>query len=147
MKYVYPVFIKKDGKFMLVRVPDFDAATQGKDLADAIDMARDLIGLKGTYMEDNGEALPSPSGPEEAIGKEAANTEGLHLEDGLLTYVDVDFDEYRKKVLNRSVRKNGPVPYWLNEQAEKAGVNFSKALQFGLRAFLGIDDPDEKSAR
>jgi len=32
------------------------------------------------------------------------------------------------------------LPSWLNERAEKAGVNFSKVLQEGLKNRLGIQD-------
>ena len=47
MKGVYPVFITVGSKYYLVRIPDFDIDTQGEDLADAIEMARDAIGLMG----------------------------------------------------------------------------------------------------
>jgi len=32
------------------------------------------------------------------------------------------------------------LPSWLNERAEKAGVNFSQVLQEGLKNRLGIQD-------
>lgn len=40
----------------------------------------------------------------------------------------------------RTVRKNLTLPSWLNERAEKAGVNFSLILQEGLKAYLGINE-------
>lgn len=33
----------------------------------------------------------------------------------ILTLVDVDFDEYRRKHEMRTVRKNVSIPSWLNE--------------------------------
>ena len=45
----------------MVDIPDFRINTQGKDIAEAIEMARDAIGLMGIDMQDDGEALPEPS--------------------------------------------------------------------------------------
>ena len=36
-------------------MPDLDCITEGKSMNDAINMARDVIGLKGIDMEDNGQ--------------------------------------------------------------------------------------------
>jgi len=47
---VYPVIILSDGDWYVVRIPDFDCETQGKDMAAASFMAKDAIGLMGiTY--------------------------------------------------------------------------------------------------
>ena len=43
----------------------------------------------------------------------------------ILTLVDVDFDEYRRKHEMRTVRKNVSIPSWLNEEAESANINLS----------------------
>lgn len=57
--------------------------------------------------------------------------------DDIVTLVDVDFAEYRKKVDNKAVKKNCTIPYWLNVEAEKAGINYSKVLQEALMNILG----------
>ena len=61
MKYVYPVVLieEKDGYY--VRVPDFDASTQSKDLAEAIEMARDLIGIMAIDFEEDNKEIPKPN--------------------------------------------------------------------------------------
>lgn len=41
---VYPVILSKNGDGYFVTVPDFAVNTEGKDIADAIAMARDAIG-------------------------------------------------------------------------------------------------------
>ena len=46
MKRAYPTFIAPSGSDYLVYVPDMDIYTEGKSLTDAIEMARDAIGLK-----------------------------------------------------------------------------------------------------
>jgi post-segregation antitoxin (ccd killing protein) len=54
-----------------------------------------------------------------------------------LTLVDIDIDAFRRANDMRTVRKNLTLPSWLNERAEKAGINFSKALQDTLKEQLG----------
>ena len=53
-KRAYPAFIREDEGMQLVYVPDFAIFTEGHDLVDAIEMARDAIGVRrhivgGTY--------------------------------------------------------------------------------------------------
>ncbi|MEG1884405.1 MAG: type II toxin-antitoxin system HicB family antitoxin [Clostridia bacterium] len=128
MKAVYPViFTRLDDGYMAF-VPDFQINTQGNDLAEAISMARDAIGLSGIDMEDDGKALPTPSGTESILCK--ANE--------LVSMVDIDFTAYRRANGRRTVRKNVTLPSWLNAEAEQAGVNFSLVLQEGLKAKLGL---------
>ncbi len=52
--------------------------------------------------------------------------------------VDVDITEYRKKVDNKSVRRNITLPNWLNIEAEKAHINVSKVAQEALMEKLGV---------
>ena len=101
MKQVYPTFIvnTNDGSehSFLACVPDMEIFTEGDTFADAIEMARDAIGLAGISMEDNKEELPVPSDQNAAIEKVKRDTEDIDFSEGILTYVDVDFSEYRKK--------------------------------------------------
>ena len=60
MKNSYPILLIPEDKGFTVYIPDFDINTQGEDLTDAIEMARDAIGLMGVDMEDDGKALPTP---------------------------------------------------------------------------------------
>lgn len=130
MKGAYPVIMSKAGEDVIVYVPDFDCNTQGSDYADAMEMARDAIGLMGITMEDDGKAIPVPSDLQAA----AAGHEG----EGIVTLVDVDFAEYRKANDMRTVRRNVSLPNWLNVRAEQSGINVSAVLQKALKAELGI---------
>ncbi len=123
----YPIILIDEGSGLYVEIPDFGIATQGKDLADAIVMARDAIGLMGIDMIDDGKELPSPNSKNYNKG-----------EKDILTFVDVDFVDYRKKVDNKAVKKNCTIPYWLSVEAEKMNVNYSKVLQEALMKTLGI---------
>ena len=139
-KNAYPAFIEKKGKDYLVFVPDLDIYTEGKSLADAIEMARDSIGLKGITMEDDGLELPEPSSSEKALEKAHKDADEIFdYSSGLLTFVDVDFYEYRLKNDNKMVRRNVTLPCWLNYEADKAQLNVSKVLQEALKKALGIN--------
>lgn len=142
MKQVYPTFIlnTNDGSehSFLVCVPDLEIFTEGDSFADAIEMARDAIGLTGISMEDNKEELPVPSDQMAAMEKVKQNTEDVDFSQGVLTYVDVDFSEYRKKVDTKTVRRNVALPSWLNYEAEHAGINVSRVLQEALMNVLNV---------
>lgn len=140
MKQVYPTFIAKNEETFLVYVPDMDIYTEGTSFADAIEMARDAIGLKGIDMEDNNMKLPEPSSMEKAIEKAKEDTEDFDYSAGMLTYVDIDFLKYRKMKGQKSVRRNVTLPSWLDFEAERAGLNVSKVLQEALIAALGFTE-------
>lgn len=124
----YPIVIsKEEDGFFYVEIPDFDIATQGEDVADAMEMARDAIGLMGIDLIDDGKELPEPNSVKFDAGK-----------DEIITLVDVDFVEYRRKVDNKAVKKNCTIPYWMSVEAEKAGINYSKLLQEAIISVLGI---------
>lgn len=86
----YPVILKpeSDGSYFVV-IPDFDAATQGESVADAMRMARDLIGIASLSMRDHGEEIPEPY---------SVNPE-TEIEDGdIFTLVDIDFEKYEREL-------------------------------------------------
>ena len=89
-------------------------------------------------MEDNKEELPIPSEQSAAIEKVRQDTEEIDFSKGILTYVDVDFSEYRKKVDTKTVRRNVALPSWLNYEAEHAGINVSRVLQEALMEVLNV---------
>lgn len=129
MKKAYPVILSQRETFILVYVPDFEINTQGETIAEAIEMARDAIGVVGIDMEDDGESLPEP-----AVISEVKT----EVETDIVTLVDVDFSEYRRKNDLRAVKKNCTIPSWLSFEAEKAGINFSAILTAALKKELKI---------
>lgn len=129
MKNSYPIILIPDQIGYVVYVPDFDINTEGDTVTEAIEMARDAIGVVGIDMEDDGEALPEPTAVSELKVDSAVE---------IVTLVDVDFGEYRRKNDMRAVKKNCTIPSWLNFEAEKAGVNFSAILTAALKSELKI---------
>ncbi len=129
MKGVYPVFIKQDHDMYLAYIADIDAMTQGKDLYEAVEMARDLLGTRSLSQE-----LPEPSEVGQAMktAKEKADEDDFTISDGFLALVDIDTIEYQHKLNTRSVHRNVSLPAWLNEKADAAGLNVSRVLQEAL---------------
>lgn len=136
MRNVYPVFFTKANDCILVEVPDLQILSEGNDMNDAIDMARDAIELKCVSMEDAKEEIPSPS---DISLLNTAN--GTFAEEGetVISFVDIDSTEYRKKIDTKTVRRNVALPSWLDYEANKAGVNVSRILQEALIGTLKLE--------
>jgi len=132
MKTAYPVIITPGKEYQVVYIPDFDTGTEGKTIADAIEMARDAIGELGLVYQDT---LKKPI-PEPSLYFDVVKNAG---KDAIVAFADVDFDYYRKLSENRSVKKNCTIPAWLCAKAEEEGVNFSQVLQDALRERLRIN--------
>ena len=128
MKKEYTIILNPDSGMFLVKVTDFEIMTEGADLVNALEMARDAICLSGVDMQDDNKVLPEPS------DISSIKAEG----DSIVTLVDVDFDEYRRMLDNRTVKKNCTIPSWLNVKAEEAGINFSAVLREALENHLNI---------
>lgn len=86
MKKTFPVLLTEttDGT-ILVEVPDLEILTQGKDLPDAMKMARDTIELMCASMEDMGETIPQ--------GRDISEFQGTFSKEGKTFVSLVDFDE------------------------------------------------------
>lgn len=135
MKAIYPVIFTQTEDAVLIEVPDLRILTEGKDMADAIYMARDAIELMCVTMEDDNEEIPTPSDIKDIDVKK-----GTFAEEGnsIISIVDIDSSEYRRKVDIKSVRRNVTLPSWLNYEAEQSHINVSKVLQDALMNVLGV---------
>ena len=127
MKTAYPVvFTKLNESGFKAYIPDFEANAQGETLVEAIEMARDAIGLCGIDKEDDGLPLPCPS-------------QSVACEQGqIVSMVDIDFSEYRKRHESRSVRRNVTLPAWLDAAASRENLNVSAILQNALKERLQV---------
>lgn len=135
MKNVYPVYFTITDDAVLIEVPDLEILTEGTDINNAIDMARDAIELKCVSMEDAKEEIPVPS---DITALDISKC--TFAEDGktIVSLVDIDSTEYRRKIDIRTVRRNVALPSWLNYEAEHAGINVSRVLQEALIGVLGV---------
>lgn len=89
MKTVYPIVLIPDKVGYVVYVPDFDINTEGNTMAEAIEMARDAIGIVGIDYEDDKKVLPKSSNITSIKAKE----------NEIVSLVDIDFTEYRRKTI------------------------------------------------
>ena len=126
---VYPVILTPTNSGYVVTVPDLDINTQGKDLAEAVYMARDAIGIWGISEQDDVRLIPEPS-----------TTEPSHEANELISWVDIDFEKYRKAHDLTTMRINVSVPKYLKTLGDETGINFSQTLQKALKQQLGIQE-------
>ena len=130
MVMTYPVIFTKTGDkkdTYLVYIPDFDGATEGFGIADAIHMARDYIGC-ALYSKDE-KLYPAPSSISDV---DVTKGEFYDSGESILSLVDVDMEEYRRKLDNKPVRRNVSLPNWLNKRANEEHINVSRVLQEAL---------------
>lgn len=142
MTVAYPVIFTEIDTNILIEVPDLGILTEANDegkekgtLADAIMMARDAIGVLCIEMEDEKKEINSPS-----LLENIDVFNGTFSEEGksIVSMVDVDLSEYRRKIDTKTVRRNVALPSWLNYEAEKAGINVSRILQEALMSTLQV---------
>lgn len=113
-RYVYPaIFTPEDGGYV-VTFPDWGGATQGDDVADAIDMAADFLGLSCWSAEKEHETFNQPTPL-----KDISVPDG-----GFVNLVTADTEAYQK-IMDR---ENNPIKY----AREQAGLNIK-----GLADLLG----------
>lgn len=133
MKLVYPAcfYPNEDGSFTVI-VPDLKGCvTEGKDFAEALEMAVDAAsGWVLTSLED-GEEVPKASNQKDIRADE--------YENGFVNLIVLDMDSYAEKYGDKAVRKNCTIPAWLNTRAEAANINFSAVLQEALQEKLMVN--------
>ena len=131
MKGAYPVIFTDVDTNILVEVPDLGILTEANEegkakgtIADAIEMARDAIGLACINLQDENKPIPEPT-PIADVDV----TNGTFAEDGkgIVSLVDVDLTEYRRAIDNKMVR-----------EAEEAHINVSGVLREALMSVLGV---------
>ena len=101
----------------------------GDTFEDAKKQATEALELHLWGMQKDNEEIPCPSKP----------PFNEKLEDNcficpITVYPELVDEEMR----NRAVKKTLTIPYWLNELAEKSGVNFSQLLQWSIKEYLKI---------
>jgi len=129
-KYAFPAVFTpaKEGGYLVV-FPDIPACfTEGDTVAEALEMANDVLCLMLYDMEENGKKIPLPSD----INKLEKSG------DSFTSMIACDTLEYRKFYDNKSVKKTLTIPSWLNSIAEKNNINFSSVLQEALMQKLHI---------
>lgn len=137
MLSIYPAIFYKEKNGYSVIFPDLNYLTTcGEDLNDAMEMAIDcLAGYLYTAKLDD-DKLPMPSKIDDIQPIDIANTIDFDGKDSFINLISVDLEDYAKTHFNKSVKKTLTIPEWLNREATKKNINFSKVLQEALIAKL-----------
>jgi predicted RNase H-like HicB family nuclease len=135
VKLIYPAcfYPCEEGGYTVI-FPDLPGCiTEGDTLSDAVDMAIDAASGWLIDTVKNNEPIPQSSDIKSIVPDK--------YENGFVSLISVDLDEYSKKLGNKAIKKTLTLPAWLNSIAEKENVNFSQVLQNALIKQLGIKQP------
>ena len=132
-KYVYPAILtpEKNGQYSVI-FPDIqNCYTGGDNIADALEMAEDVLCLTLYDMEKGGKTIPDPTDSKAVL---------VDDENSVISLIRCDTENYRRYYENKSIKKTLTIPMWLNERAERANINFSGILQEALKTHLHINE-------
>lgn len=128
-RYIYPAIFEFAEDGISVEFPDFPGClTCGDTTDEAIQNAKEALGLHIYGMEQDNEPIPDPTPIKNIKPKDNQTT----------VLIEVWMPVLRDAVENKSVKKTLTIPKWLNDVAEENKVNFSKILQKALKEHLGI---------
>jgi len=127
--YSYIAVISFDDDGISIDFPDLNGCfTCAEDESEISKMAKEVLGLTLYGMEEYGENIP-----------EASSIKNIKLEPNETSMlVEVFMPPVRDRINNRVVKKTLTIPQWLNVEAERQGVNFSRILQNGLKEYLQL---------
>ncbi len=132
-KYVYPAIFtpEEDGGYS-IRFPDVpNCFTGAGNLESAMEMANDVLCLMLYELEQAGAEIPTAS----TVAQMQEQAEGNEF----ISLVACDTLAYRRFYDNKAVKKTLSIPSWLNDMAERAGINFSATLQDALKRQLQVN--------
>ena len=131
-KYVYPaIFESNELGGYCVTFPDIKGCyTDGKDLAEAMEKAQDVLCLM-LYNYEQGKTEKQVAPPSTINELEAP-------EGGFINLITCDTNYYRRYFANKMINKTVTIPANLNYKAEQAGINFSQVLRDGLEKLLTL---------
>lgn len=136
MSAIYPVIFTETNEKenpILVYIPDIKGMTEGKDIADAIAMAKDYI--CNALFDKTASEIPAAKRIDEIKLDESPFFDAGK---SFTSLVDVDLEAFRLREKSKSVRRNITLPQWLDDMATKAKLNVSAVVQNALKKELGI---------
>ena len=138
-KYIYTaVFDPCEEGGYCITFPDLPGCiTQGDNIGEALDMAKEAMSLHLYGMEDDHDPIPPPTSPEKVEVPDG----------GFVSLIEVWMPPFRDKMSNKAVNKMVTLPKWLKDMAEHEKVNFSHILQDALKSYLGVTGKDQIKKR
>ena len=131
--YRYTAIFTYEEDGVHVVFPDLPGCvTFGKEEEEAVQMAREGLALHLYGMEQDGDEIPQPSSL-----RTLAKEENLQSNE-VFMLVEAFMLAFREKQSKRFVKKPLSIPYWMNAEAERIGVNFSQTLQNALAEKIAL---------
>lgn len=140
-KYLYFAVLDQDADASgyTVTFPDLPGCiTEGDDLSESLDMARDALEGYLLVLEDLKEEIPAAS-DWECIKAQ------LESDSSIITAIKADTRIARLREDNKAVKKTLTIPNWLDEAAKERNINFSQLLQEALKEAL--NQPSSKKEK
>lgn len=128
-EYVFPAIFYYDDDGISIEFPDLPGCMPcAQSTEEAVKNAKEALGVHLYGMEKDNDDIPDPT-----------DVKDIDVEEGgVLMLVDVYMPVVRDRINNKYVKKTLTLPYWLNAEAERNGVNFSGVLQEALKNYLHI---------
>lgn len=131
--YRYTAIFTYEEDGVHVVFPDLPGCvTFGKEEEEAVQMAREVLALHLYGMEQDGDEIPQPSPLRTLAKKEVLQSNEVFM------LVEAFMPAFREKQSKRFVKKTLSIPYWMNAEAERIGVNFSQTLQNALAEKIAL---------
>ena len=131
--YRYAAIFSYEEDGVHVVFPDLPGCiTFGADEDEAVRMAREALALHIYGMEQDGDEIPQPSSL-----RMLAEQEDLQ-ENEVFMLVEAFMPTFRERESKRFVKKTLSIPYWMNAEAERVGLNFSQTLQNAIAQKLSL---------
>jgi predicted RNase H-like HicB family nuclease len=124
---MYPAILTYADDGISIEFPDLPGCLPcAETTEEAAKNARSALGLHLWGMERDNDPMPLPT-----------DIRTLALAKGQIPLlVEAFMPPVRERLNSRFIKKTLSIPYSLNAEAERAGVNFSQVLQSGLKEYL-----------
>ncbi len=131
MLTMYPAYIytEKDGGYSAV-FPDLNhLSTCGQTLEELFAMAQDCLAGHICFCNEQGYEIPKASTIAQLNNPDSESDDYLEV---FTNMIIVNVEEYAEIHFDQEVEKTLTIPSWLNDEALKYDINFSKVLKDGL---------------
>lgn len=129
MKLVYPAIFYPfpEGEGYTVEVPDLPGCvSEGRDLAEAIDMGTDAASGWILGELEDGNDIPKASRPANITPEE----------NGIVSMLVLDMDAYAEKYGENSIRKNITIPAYMDTYLKKHHISLSQVVQDAVSGIM-----------
>lgn len=129
-RYTFVAILTEEENGISIEFPDLPGCCPcAETMEQALDNAKEALGLHIWGMEQDGEPIPEPT----PIGKIKTVSGQVAIS------VDVFMPSVRERIENKSIKKTLTIPNWLDKLAASEQINYSKLLQDALINYLDIN--------